>query len=112
MTFYNRFIKLCNDAGLTPSKAATNAGISKAAVSGWKAGRQSPTDANMAKIADYFGVPLSYFTENLDEKEEKLPADTDKELSSNKYSDWQILAAYEKADDNVKEAIRLLLKLR
>ena len=65
----------------------------------------------MAKIADYFGVPLSYFTDNLDEKEEKLPVDTDKELSS-KYSDWQILAAYEKADDNVKEAILLLLKLR
>lgn len=111
VTFYGKFIKLCNDAGLTPSKAATNAGISKAAVSGWKAGRQNPTDANMAKIADYFGVPLSYFTESLDEKEEKLPVDTDKELSS-KYSDWQILAAYEKADDNVKEAILLLLKLR
>lgn len=66
-----------------------------------------PTDKNIAKLAEVFNVPVSYF----DEKEEKLPVDTDKELSP-KYSDWQILAAYEKADDNVKEAILLLLKLR
>lgn len=106
MAFYQRFIKLCNDTGISPSRAALNAGLSKTSVNGWKRG-QTPTDKNIAKLAEVFNVPVSYF----DEKEEKLPVDTDKELSS-KYSDWQILAAYEKADDNVKEAILLLLKLR
>nr|DAI94074.1 MAG TPA: helix-turn-helix domain protein [Caudoviricetes sp.] len=106
MAFYQQFIKLCNDTGISPSRAALNAGLSKTSVNGWKRG-QTPTDKNIAKLAEVFNVPVSYF----DEKEEKLPVDTDKELSS-KYSDWQILAAYEKADDNVKEAILLLLKLR
>lgn len=106
MTFYQQFIKLCNATGISPSRAALNAGLSKTSVNGWKRG-QTPTDKNIAKLAEVFNVPVSYF----DEKEEKLPVDTDKELSS-KYSDWQILAAYEKADDNVKEAILLLLKLR
>ncbi len=106
MAFYQRFIKLCNDTGISPSRAALNAGLSKTSVNGWKRG-QTPTDKNIAKLAEVFNVPVSYF----DEKEEKLPVDTDKELSS-KYSDWQILAAYKKADDNVKEAILLLLKLR
>jgi transcriptional regulator with XRE-family HTH domain len=106
MAFYQQFIKLCNTTGISPSRAALNAGLSKTSVNGWKRG-QTPTDKNIAKLAEVFNVPVSYF----DEKEEKLPVDTDKELSS-KYSDWQILAAYEKADDNVKEAILLLLKLR
>ena len=106
MAFYQQFIKLCNETGISPSRAALNAGLSKTSVNGWKRG-QTPTDKNIAKLAEVFNVPVSYF----DEKEEKLPVDTDKELSS-KYSDWQILAAYEKADDNVKEAILLLLKLR
>lgn len=106
MAFYQQFIKLCNATGISPSRAALNAGLSKTSVNGWKRG-QTPTDKNIAKLAEVFNVPVSYF----DEKEEKLPVDTDKELSP-KYSDWQILAAYEKADENVKEAIRLLLKLR
>lgn len=105
MAFYQQFIKLCNETGISPSRAALNAGLSKTSVNGWKRG-QTPTDKNIAKLAEVFNVPVSYF----DEKEEKLPVDTDKELS-HKYSDWQILAAYEKADDNVKEAILLLLKL-
>lgn len=107
MGFYQKFIEICNSTGVTPSRAATNIGISKASVSGWKTGRQSPTDANIAKIADYFGVSPSYFTE---EEEEKPSADEGKELP-HKYSDWQILAAYEQADERVKAAIRLLLKL-
>ena len=106
MAFYQQFIKLCNDTGISPSRAALNAGLSKTSVNGWKRG-QTPTDKNIAKLAEVFNFPVSYF----DEKEEKLPVNTDKELSA-KYSDWQILAAYEKADDNVKEAILLLLKLR
>lgn len=106
MAFYQQFIKLCNDTGISPSRAALNAGLSKTSVNGWKRG-QTPTDKNIAKLAEVFNVPVSYF----DEKEEKLHVDNDKELS-HKYSDWQILAAYENADDNVKEAILLLLKLR
>jgi transcriptional regulator with XRE-family HTH domain len=106
MSFYQKFIKLCNDAEISPSRAVLNVGISKASVSGWKNGRQKPTDANIAKIAEYFGVSPSYFSED----EEKPSADNGKE-PSRKYSDWQILAAYEQADERVKEAIRLLLKL-
>lgn len=106
--FYKKFIDLCVDRGVTPSEVARDVGINKSAISQWKAHRNNPSDITKQRIANYFSVPVSYF----DEKEEKPPVEIDKELSSNKYSDWQILAAYEKADENVKEAIRLLLKLR
>lgn len=106
--FYKKFIDLCVDRDVTPSEVARDVGINKSAISQWKAKRNNPSDITKQRIANYFNVPVSYF----DEKEEKLPVDTDKELSPTKFSDWQILAAYEKADDNVKEAILLLLKLR
>lgn len=70
--FYKKFIELCNSRGVTPSHVGLQVGVSKAAVSGWKNG-SSPRDTQMQKIADYFGVPVSYFSEEAPETE-KAPA--------------------------------------
>lgn len=70
--FYKRFIELCNSRGVTPSYVGLQVGVSKAAVSGWKNG-SSPRDTQIKKIADYFGVPVSYFSEEAPETE-KAPA--------------------------------------
>lgn len=73
--FYKRFIELCNSRGVTPSYVGLQVGVSKAAVSGWKNG-SSPRDTQMQKIADYFGVPVSYFSEEAPETE-KAPMPND-----------------------------------
>lgn len=52
--FYNKFIEQCALKRVSPSKAAENVGLSRAAPSGWKAGA-IPNDANIMKLADYFG---------------------------------------------------------
>nr|DAP92837.1 MAG TPA: Repressor protein CI [Caudoviricetes sp.] len=70
--FYKKFIELCNENGVTPSYVGNQIGVSKAAVSGWKTGSM-PRDTQLAKIADYFGVPVSYFSEETSETE-KSPA--------------------------------------
>lgn len=70
--FYKKFIELCNENGVTPSYVGNQIGVSKAAVSGWKTGSM-PRDTQLAKIADYFGVPVSYFSEEAPETE-KAPA--------------------------------------
>lgn len=70
--FYKKFIELCNENGVTPSYVGNQIGVSKAAVSGWKTGSM-PRDTQLAKIADYFGVPVSYFSEETLETE-KSPA--------------------------------------
>lgn len=70
--FYKKFIELCNENGVTPSYVGNQIGVSKAAVSGWKTGSM-PRDTQLAKIADYFGVPVSYFSEETPETE-KSPA--------------------------------------
>lgn len=73
--FYKRFIELCNSRGVTPSYVGLQVGVSKAAVSGWKNG-SSPRDTQIKKIADYFGVPVSYFSEEAPETE-KAPMSND-----------------------------------
>lgn len=76
VNFYNNFVNLCKEKGLKPSRAGIEAGIPKQTVSNWKAGRK-PSDTYVAQLADYFGVSVSYFSEEAPETE-KAPA-SDKE---------------------------------
>lgn len=55
MNFYNKFLKLCIDAGEAPSVVAEKAGLSRSQVTRWKGGK-GITDASAVKIANYFGV--------------------------------------------------------
>lgn len=70
--FYTKFVKLCNERNISPSAVAEQIGLSRAANTKWGAG-QIPRKATMQKIADYFEVPISYFSEEAPEKE-KTPA--------------------------------------
>lgn len=69
VNFYNNFVNLCKEKGLKPSRAGIEAGIPKQTVSNWKAGRK-PSDTYIVQLADYFGVPVEYFSEET----EKQPA--------------------------------------
>lgn len=58
--FYDRFIQLCAQKDVTPSKAALDAGISKSLVSKWKNSCTSiPSPEVLGKLSKYFGVPVS-----------------------------------------------------
>lgn len=59
-SFYARFARLSRSYGISPSRAALDAGISKSAVSKWKREPDSvPTGTVLAKLGAYFGVPAS-----------------------------------------------------
>lgn len=60
--FYANFVQLCKNKGVAPTRAGIEAGISKQTVSNWKSGCR-PGDTHIAKLADYFGVPVEYFSE-------------------------------------------------
>ena len=68
--FYDKYIALCAQKGVTPSAAAKEIGINKAAVSNWKYRKNGPSDVTMQKIADYFGVPVSNGNLNYNQKGE------------------------------------------
>lgn len=61
--FYQQYLKLCGSAGLSPSKAATQAGFSSAHATHWKHGSE-PNDSTKLKLAEFFGVDVSYFSED------------------------------------------------
>lgn len=59
--FYAVFVRLCNERGLSPSKAVESVGLSRSLVSYWKKGTV-PSEANISRLADFFGVDPSVFT--------------------------------------------------
>ena len=61
MNFYNRFVKLCNSVGKSPSRVVLEIGGTKSAITRWKNG-SNPTDATAMKIAEYFGVSVQELT--------------------------------------------------
>ena len=55
IVFYDRFIELCQRKGVSPTRAALEAGISKSLVSKWKANAsREPSPEVIRKLADYF----------------------------------------------------------
>lgn len=58
---YEKFEKLLKSKGLTAYKVSKDLGISHGMFSNWKAGRYTPKQDKIQMLADYFGVPLSYF---------------------------------------------------
>lgn len=103
--FYTNFVSFCGKIKKSPSAVAEEIGLSRTSPNGWKKGKQ-PSDVTLAKLSDYFGVPISELT---GEQKEKLSAQTGEELE---YSDVELLAAYKAADEVTRELIRRALKLK
>lgn len=64
MDFYAKMIALCCEKGVSRSKMADDIGISRSTPSDWEKKKSKPQPATLKKIADYFGVPITYFTED------------------------------------------------
>lgn len=58
---YEIFSKLLQKYGVTPYKVSKETGVSQSTLSDWKRGISTPKPDKLQKIADYFGVPLTYF---------------------------------------------------
>lgn len=70
--FYDIFKQLCEEKGITPTKASAEIGFSKGSVSYWKKRYTEGNDAKpdsytAAKIADYFGVSVDYLLGRTDD---------------------------------------------
>ena len=63
--FFDNFVRLCEQKGVKPSRALTEAGVPKSAYSYWRteasAGNYAkPTNQNAVKLAQYFDVTVDY----------------------------------------------------
>lgn len=57
--FYENFIRLCSERGTTPTAVAKAMGISTSMTANWKKGGVPRADT-LQKVADHFGVSVSY----------------------------------------------------
>lgn len=63
--FFDNFVRLCEQKGVKPSRALTDAGVPKSAYSYWRAeagigNDAKPTNQNAVKLAQYFNVSVDY----------------------------------------------------
>ena len=72
---YEYFEKLLKTYGVSTYQVAKATGISTASFTGWKQGKWNFKNDKLQKIANYFGVPLTYLlTGSMDEPDtEKTP---------------------------------------
>jgi transcriptional regulator with XRE-family HTH domain len=69
--FYDRFVYLCGKKGISPSRAAVEAGISKSLVTKWRTNNvQDPSPDVARKLANYFNMTIA---ELLGEETKKAP---------------------------------------
>lgn len=60
---YDKFEKLLFDKKITAYQVSKETGILQSTFSDWKSGRSRPKVDKLMKIADYFGVDVTYFLE-------------------------------------------------
>lgn len=76
--FYLTFIELCSKIKKSPSAVAEEMGFKRSVVTRWRNGTV-PRDANLQRIADYFGVPVETLTAG---QKEKAPGRMAEDLSA------------------------------
>ena len=64
---YKKYEKLLEERGETSYQVSKATGVGQNTLSNWKTGRSQPKVDKLQKIADHFGVPVSYFLENITE---------------------------------------------
>ena len=76
---YDIYCKLRDAKKVRDSEVAKATGITKSTFSDWKSGRSNPKQDKLQKIAEYFGVPLEYFTSGKSSASDWQPALTAKD---------------------------------
>lgn len=112
--FYDNYLRLCNQKGVSASGAALEMGLSRAAVTGWAQGKV-PRDATLRRIADYFGVSVEELTRDQKEKPVEDDGLVNRDAELTKYLDElrnrsEMRMLFSVAKDAKKEDIEALAK--
>lgn len=76
---YKRYVELRDLAKVKDAEVARETGIAQSTFSDWKSGRSEPKREKLQKIAEFFGVAITYFTEPEQSHREPQDALSDQE---------------------------------
>lgn len=68
MTFYEKFVMLCQEAGVKPGRAAQDCGINRSNVTSWKKSGYTPRGEALQRISQYFRVSSDYLLGETEER--------------------------------------------
>lgn len=68
--FWEKLLLLCNQYNVSPAAVANGIGLSNAAATNWKHGAV-PRDTTIQKVASFFNVSKSFFSDNEDKERQK-----------------------------------------
>lgn len=60
---YEKYLELRDKKGVTDYRVSVDTGITKSTFTDWKTGRSRPKADKLLVLANYFGVPVTYFLE-------------------------------------------------
>ena len=102
--FYDRFIYLCKQKGVSPSRAALDAGISKSLVTKWKSlNTEIPSPDVLSKLSKYFSIPVS---ELLGEETEKAATGIGERTVSDEDIKFALFRGHEDITDEMYEEVK------
>lgn len=109
MSFYEKYLMLCDKNKKTPSGAALEMGLSKTTVNRWKNGG-GITDATILKVATFFGVPKEELKGDTEQKEKPNTLDgIELDMARLSPEDVELFKRILAAPEAKKNAIRELL---
>lgn len=115
--FYDKYAGLCAEKGLSPSKAAMEIGLNKASVTNWKKNGYTPRADVLQRIAEYFGVSVSYLidevppTPALSEKDTRDIARDLEQLMNDLDSAGDLQFDGDPMSDEARESIKAAMRL-
>ncbi|HEX3038197.1 MAG TPA: helix-turn-helix transcriptional regulator [Oscillospiraceae bacterium] len=71
---YEIFAELLTKHGVTPYQVHKATGVAQSSLSDWKNGKSKPKFEKMVKIAEYFGVSVSYLMTGKNPDQKETPA--------------------------------------
>lgn len=107
--FYDKFVSLCQQKGISPSTAAEAAGISRSLVTKWKNNKiKDPSPEVVRKVSSYFNVHVS---DLIDSETKKDPLAIQREgVSGLTPEELKVILAYRDASEERRESVRILLQ--
>lgn len=111
---YNKFLQLLKGKKLTAGKVAAATGINRSTFTRWKNGEFTPKIETLQKIADYFGVPVSYFYGEEEEKPSYYLDDEAAMIAQLIHDDPELRALFsadKKVQKETLEQVKQILKI-
>lgn len=106
------FVKLCEEKGVTTYRVGEETGIKSSTFSGWRRGLYTPKQDKLQKIADYFGVPLSYLMTGEDPEDNSYYVSPEAaEMAQDIYENSDLRLLFDAARGCTPDQLRLLQQM-